>query len=412
MKDKVLNIIKSIKFFNCWSLFYAVILFIAAIYNYVYNFQYYSFADVFINYQGGFVRRGLMGEMLYRLHGLGFNPLHTALLVCLVAYLAIVMFMVNGFKCRGYSLGLLCVSFLIGGVGIFGLSFFRRDFIELCILLIIVKSWTKVDFRLWLVLANALTVIAILLHEPYAFYGLPIVALLTFLKTNKITRSLLCWLPSFAAFLLCLKYSGNAEVYAAIMQSIKPYADYHNVIEFFTFDSFSVMRMHLHYNFFAILNHLPTIIGSIGSILVTLYYGANATSQYTRSYVSPQERTNYFALLSFLMLCQIPMFTVLSIDYTRTCIYASISAYIVFFCLDTESCTKLLPRWYRNLAESFLTAMNRIVPPTRLKIFAIAFFIGTVQQTSQSTLGLFRDSEFGNTFMVLYKMARLLIADC
>ena len=350
--------------------------------------------------------------MLYRLHGLGFNPLHTALLLCLVAYLTIVMFMVNGFKRRGYSLGLLCVSFLIGGVGIFGLSFFRRDFIELCILLIIVKSWTKVDFRLWLVLANALTVIAILLHEPYTFYGLPIVALLTFLKTNKITRSLLCWLPSFAAFLLCLKYSGNAEVYAAIMQSIKPYADYHNVIEFFTFDSLSVMRMHLHYNFFAILNHLPTIIGSIGSILVTLYYGANATSQYTNSCVSPQERTNYFALLSFLMLCQIPMFTVLSIDYTRTCIYASISAYIVFFCLDTESCTKLLPRWYRNLSERALTAMNRIVPPTRLKIFAIAFFIGTVQQTSQSTLGLFRDSEFGNTFMVLYKMVRLLIAGC
>lgn len=409
MKDKVLNTIKSIKFFNRWSLFYAVILLIAAIYNYVYNFQYYSFADVFINYQGGFVRRGLMGEMLYRLHGLSFDPLHTALLLCLVAYLTIVMFMVKGFKRRGYSLGLLCVSFLVGGVGIFGICFFRRDFIELCILLIIVKAWTKVDFRLWLVLANALTVIAILLHEPYAFYGLPIVVLLTFLKTNKITRSLLCWIPSFAAFLLCLKYSGNAEVYAAIMQSIKPYADYHNVIEFFTFDSLSVMRMHLYYNFFAVLNHLPTIIGSI---LVTLYYGANATSQYTNTCVSPQERTNYFALLSFLMLCQIPMFTVLSIDYTRTCIYASISAYIVFFCLDTESCTKLLPRWYRNLTERVLTTMNRIVPPTRLKIFAIAFFIGTVQQTSQSTLGLFRDSEFGNTFMVLYKMVRLLLADC
>lgn len=412
MKDKVLNTIKSFRFFNRWSLFYAVILLIAAIYNYVYNFQYYSFADVFINYQGGFVRRGLMGEMLYQLHGLGFDPLHIALLLCLVAYLAIVMFMVNGFKRRGYSLGLLCVSFLVGGVGIFGICFFRRDFIELCILLIIVKSWTKVDFRLWLVLANALTVIAILLHEPYAFYGLPIVALLTFLKTNKIIRSLLCWLPSFAVFLLCLKYSGNAEVYAAIMQSIKPYADYHSVIEFFTFDSLSVMRMHLHYNFFAVLNHLPTIIGGIVSISVTLYYGANATSQYTNSCVSSQERTNYFALLSFLILCQIPMFTILSIDYTRTCIYASISAYIVFFCLDAESCTKLLPLWYRNLAEKTLTAMNRMIPPTRLKIFAIAFFIGTVQQTSQSTLGLFRDSEFGNTFMVLYKMMRLLIAGC
>lgn len=412
MKDKVLNTIKSIKFFNRWSLFYAVILLIAAIYNYVYNFQYYSFADVFINYQGGFVRRGLMGEMLYQLHGLGFDPLHTALLLCLVAYLTIVMFMVKGFKRRGYSLGLLCVSFLVGGVGMFGLSFFRRDFIELCILLIIVRSWKKVDFRLWLMLANTLTVIAILSHEPYAFYGLPIVMLLTYLRTNKLSRSLLCWIPSFAAFLLCLKYSGNAEVYAAIMQSIKPYADYHNVIEFFTFDSLSVMRMHLHYNFFAVLNHLPTIIGSIGSILVTLYYGANATSQYTNTCVSPQERTNYFALLSFLMLCQIPMFTVLSIDYTRTCIYASISAYIVFFYLDTESCTKLLPRWYRNLTERVLTTMNRIVPPTRLKIFAIAFFIGTVQQTSQSTLGLFRDSEFGNTFMVLYKMVRLLISGC
>lgn len=412
MKDKVLNIIKSIKFFNCWSLFYAVILFIAAIYNYVYNFQYYSFADVFINYQGGFVRRGLMGEMLYRLHGLGFDPLHTALLLCLVAYLAIVMFMVNGFKRRGYSLGLLCVSFLIGGVGIFGLSFFRRDFIELCILLIIVKSWTKMNFRLWLVLANTLTVIAILLHEPYAFYGLPIVMLLTYLRTYKLNKSLFCWIPSFAAFLLCQKYSGNAEVYAAIMHSIKPYADYPSVIEFFTLDNISVMRMHLHYNFFAVLNHLPTIIGGIGSILVTLYYGANATSQYTNSCVSPQESTNYFALLSFLMLCQIPMFTVLSTDFTRTCVYASISAYIVFFCLDTESCTKLLPLWYRNMSERVLTTMNRIVPPTRLKILAIVLFIGTVEHTGQSTLGLFRDSEFGNTYIVLYKMAHLFIAGC
>lgn len=41
-----------------WTVFYVGLLIVSVIYNSIYTFQFYDFSDLFINYQGGFIRRG------------------------------------------------------------------------------------------------------------------------------------------------------------------------------------------------------------------------------------------------------------------------------------------------------------------------------------------------------------------
>jgi len=51
-----------------WTVFYVGLLIVSVIYNSIYTFQFYDFSDLFINYQGGFIRRGLLGEVFYQFY--------------------------------------------------------------------------------------------------------------------------------------------------------------------------------------------------------------------------------------------------------------------------------------------------------------------------------------------------------
>lgn len=51
-----------------WTVFYVGLLIVSVIYNSIYTFQFFDFSDLFINYQGGFIRRGLLGEIFYQFY--------------------------------------------------------------------------------------------------------------------------------------------------------------------------------------------------------------------------------------------------------------------------------------------------------------------------------------------------------
>lgn len=59
-----------------WTVFYVGLLIVSVIYNSIYTFQFYDFSDLFINYQGGFIRRGLLGEIFYQFYLKGINPVY------------------------------------------------------------------------------------------------------------------------------------------------------------------------------------------------------------------------------------------------------------------------------------------------------------------------------------------------
>lgn len=402
--------VTSVKTLNRWAAFYMVILIVSLVYNSVYTFQFYDFSDLFINYQGGFIRRGLLGEGLLWVYSLGGNPFYVAYAMSLTAYLIIVLFMVYHFHKRGYAVGLLTVSFLLGGVGIFGLAFFRRDFLMLCLFLLIVKLWRNLPFSWWVVCGNILAMMAILCHEVFAFWAMPLLLLITHLRIHHWIKAIVCWIPSLLVFLLCLYESGNIIQYQLIKKSTEAFLEYPNVIDFLSFDKGYVMKFHLHYNFLDSMHHIPNVIGSVASVLLAIYISTMANTVYRISSVrNSQDNLYYSALFLGLLVCFVPMLTILSTDYTRTLMYASLSSYIVIFSLTEKECNDLVPGFILRCVGKVLTFIKRWFPPTRVKILLIVLFLGTVEWTGQGTLGLLRNSEIGNALMVIYKVMVKLI---
>ena len=395
---------------NRWTVFYTVILVISLVYNSVYTFQFYDFSDLFINYQGGFIRRGLLGELYLWLFHQGANSIYVAYAMSLSAYLVIVIFMVRQFHKRGYALALLPISFLLGGVGIFGLAFFRRDFMVLCIFLLIVRLWRVLSLVWWIILGNVLAMLAILCHEPFAFWAMPLLLIITHLRIHHWGKALMCWLPAAMVFLLCLHQAGSIAQYLLIRKSTEAFLAYPNVIDFLSFDKEYVMLFHLHYNFLDSVYGVPNVIGSVVSILLAIYMVTMAQSVFQAPTVRyRQEQLCYSTMFLGVLVCLIPMFTILSTDYTRTIMYASLSSYFVLFTLTEKECTLLIPHLIQKYVGRFLKVLERIFPPTCTKICLLVLLLGTVEWTGQGTFGLLRNSELGNALMVIYKvMSKLL----
>jgi hypothetical protein len=240
-----------------WTVFYVGLLIVSVIYNSIYTFQFYDFSDLFINYQGGFIRRGLLGEIFYQFYLKGINPVYLAYIISLLSYIVIVVYMIRNFRKHGYALEFLPISFLLGGIGIFGLAFFRRDFIIMCIFLLIVKLWKSLPFRWWVLCGNILAILAVLCHEPFAFWAFPLLLLITRLKVRYLWKTICCWIPSMLVFLLCLHFSGSMEQYLLIRKSTEPFLEFPNVMDFLSYDKGYVMLFHLHYNFLDKVFHIP-----------------------------------------------------------------------------------------------------------------------------------------------------------
>ena len=87
-----------------WTVFYVGLLIVSVIYNSIYTFQFFDFSDLFINYQGGFIRRGLLGEIFYQFYLKGINPVYLAYIISLLSYIVIVVYMIRNFRKHGYAL--------------------------------------------------------------------------------------------------------------------------------------------------------------------------------------------------------------------------------------------------------------------------------------------------------------------
>lgn len=98
MKD-IYKFIVSKRFLHGWSIIYAVFLLFHVVSS-IYHQEYlkkFCFADLFINYQEGFIRRGLLGEVLLFCYQQGVNPFIIAISISLCSYIIIAWFLISNF---------------------------------------------------------------------------------------------------------------------------------------------------------------------------------------------------------------------------------------------------------------------------------------------------------------------------
>lgn len=360
------------------------------------------FADLFINYQGGFVRRGLLGEFLLYCYHKNVNPYTVAISLSFISYGVITIYMLYQFHKRQYYIGLLSITFLLGGFGANGFEYYRRDFIIIVIFWAVMLLWKKIKLWKWLIIGNILFALTILCYEPFIFFGIPFAVLLTHLKSQNWSRSISSWIPSYITFFMTCLYSGGQHVYDAIWMSTKGFLEEPGVMSFLLDKSTDIMLFHLHINFLNGASSTPSFLVNMIVISCMIYFYVNATAIYSQDTKVRHQRSYLLLLLVFSMICLTPMFTVLSIDYARTFTYAAISSYIIFFTLKEEELQSIFPTKAYYISNKILSTCDKYIKPTKGKILFIMMFVGLSQCTGMGFIESVKSGQIGTILRIIY----------
>ncbi|MEP4077620.1 hypothetical protein [Haloferula sp.] len=183
--------------------------------------------DWLINYSGGFVRRGLAGEVIQWFSSTtGIQANLVVIAITLVCFIGLTAWLIK--KSSGRISALFIISCMVMGMPAYQDSILRKD----CFCLLMFLACLTVDSsHLPLVprkvAVNLLGIIAVLIHETFLFYALPALVVFEFGSGNAgrfrelMVRGL--WLmPILAAFLTAAVFHGNPETAQTVNDSWMP----------------------------------------------------------------------------------------------------------------------------------------------------------------------------------------------
>lgn len=314
------------------------------------NHRFWEISEWLINYEGGFVRRGICGQLLWTLEQWHPFDVRVALtVICLLASAVMLWVIVRLFRREGWALLIVPTGFCLGYT-LFNL-FGRRDYLSLLLTFSIFlifrhvvthpkKWWPWVAFYL-------VSALQLLMHEAAFFYTFPILMLYSYylgrerhLTTGKsATATLLRFLPVLAVMAAVCLFKGNERVAHAIWDSWTPvignYQD--NVQELgygmvaMTWDVKWAFAGHFTSAFVGDVSPSAWRVPLVVLNLLAVYFLTTRLNCVNMGIYKPRPMNH--VLMSDVVLIQLvallPMFTVLSCDWGRTLPYCAISS--VFF---------------------------------------------------------------------------------
>lgn len=189
--------------------------------------EYWGITEWLINYQGGFVRRGLRGEVVFLLNKyFNLDPYLIITVITTIAFLFLIYFFVMGFLKKGYSIFVLPFVFFLGGP-ILNNYWMRADSIILILFILVIYMVVKRP-RFYLIWINVFAILGSLIHEIFIFISFPVLILLLhsifkkrFKKYLSLVYSCIILLPSFVSTLFVVYFKGTSATAFAIWDSWK-----------------------------------------------------------------------------------------------------------------------------------------------------------------------------------------------
>lgn len=375
-----------------------------------------NMVDYLYNYSGGFIRRGLGGELLLFLNDVfSIPPLVAAYIISVAGYVVVAWFVISRFKKEGYGLNVLIMGFTLGGIVIFEIGNMRRDYLELSLLIAIVWSFKRLPVCRWVVLSNLIAVTAILLHEAAFFFIVPVCILLTNTRVRNILKSVVFWIPSLAAFGLCCIRKGDSAMYPQLIataQSLAPEAFVDGAVPyllcFVKTGVVETFKFHLRMNYIDSFSHTGIPVGfiTIFYFLYVPYMTMAMLKAFSTSDIGSRRMSSLLSLLGFQFLCLTPMFTVLSCDIVRVSLYWTMSAMIVWLVLDDQEVGSMFPAGYvhriQSLADKMLALRlvgNRAILTLCALCIGVTFF-------SRQPREIIKSSPAGSVACVTWRVAK------
>jgi len=371
-----------------------------------------------INYQGGFVRRGLAGEiLLFFATNFSVDVQWTIKIFCLFCYAAVSAFFIKSFLNRGYSLYILPICFFLGGP-VLGGFWATKDLLFICIFIPILWVYGKDHLPLSakVLIINTLAAFMILNHEVFAFIALPILFLLLFnlYKNNGVFRSaflaLLLLSPSILCFLLCVLHRGTPGTVSAILASWAPLlgtiatktGEVPVAIAALGWATDDAFRFHIQVNFLSRDWGIGSLLAWTVTFPLVYYIASNALLAFRKCEhdFTEHHKTVLSSLLFFQLLCLFPVFALLSCDYLRVIFYWTASSFALFLLVPREKIESLFPGILFHFVKHFNNVLAHVLPPSKTSLAFLMLFLG-ITPVFFNIIDAFRTTMFYNVLSIL-----------
>jgi hypothetical protein len=177
--------------------------------------------ECLINYAGGFVRRGLPGELALSASSIsGISPNVIIVIACFLLLVGLILFYCR--KVTRKMPAFLIFSPIVLGIPAFNDFLVRKDTLCIAILILcLIIEKTKCSILLKNILINLLGITAILSHEGFIFYGfLSIIAYRYFRSEKKLINIIISFSPMILTFSISSIYHGDELTALAINKSL------------------------------------------------------------------------------------------------------------------------------------------------------------------------------------------------
>jgi hypothetical protein len=177
--------------------------------------------ECLINYAGGFVRRGLPGELALSASSIsGISPNVIIVIACFLLLVGLILFYCR--KITRKMPAFLIFSPIVLGIPAFNDFLVRKDTLCMAILILcLIIEKTKCSILLKNILINLLGITAILSHEGFIFYGfLSIIAYRYFRSEKKLINIIISFSPMILTFAISSIYHGDELTALAINKSL------------------------------------------------------------------------------------------------------------------------------------------------------------------------------------------------
>ncbi|SOD14990.1 hypothetical protein [Pedobacter xixiisoli] len=337
----------------------------------------WGITEFLINYQGGFVRRGLLGEILLSIYNTtGISPYSIIISTCILAYIALATFFVRSIIKQGYPLVFLPFVFFLGNPIIN--NFWVRKDVILVLLFIAAIYWADKKSNISLIFYNLFLSIALLIHESIGFFCLPILCLLLCKEELKqpngyfktILTSIYKLVPSILVFLCVIYFKGSKLVADKIWDSWKlisfPFDTYVVNEPPTAVDGISWTTIHgLRYTLKNLVAFESGIYIPLAWFLtlVAIYYVLTNTSTLNFRLLNYTPKRKFdksivSATLLFQFLAVSPLF-ILGCDYGRWVFFWATSSFALILIIPQEKLLTILPKLAFSASEKINTFLSK-----------------------------------------------------
>lgn len=323
----------------------------------------WALLEIITNYEAGFIRRGLLGQIIYLIADNSHIDIRILITVFVIPpWIFVASFLIYKFRKYGIRWWLLAII----GVGLLA-SVVRKDFIIYTLfiaLLYIYRSRQSVSVRISGM--SLVSVIMLLTYEPAMFLCLGFTALLV-LRDKTLPRIACLIYPVVLCItmLILLRSTGSTGIGNTIYDSwikINPDGfvisdEVKNSLDWSVSDSirYNLGILMPEFNLFFLIKYIFFIV-LIPYIYISYMYADTYTSQ--RQF--PYGVSTFTTLYLFFMACMLPMWIGLSCDYGRMLYHATLSSLCVAFIIPEKLTESTFPQWSLKIGESIASLFRRI----------------------------------------------------